>query len=72
MKEKPTLHDSISEAQTRCLLQGKKSSTVYTQEIKLIQRTEPRPSPSTPKGSLYHSTPILTNLCGFDNVYNGV
>lgn len=73
-KKKKSLHHMTSVLRQRrgCLLQGRQPCTVCTAQIPLLQRAEPHLTPSTPKGSLFHSTPILTNLCGFNNVHNGV
>lgn len=54
------------------LLQGRQSSTVYMPQIPLLQRAKLHPTPSTLKGCLYHGTPILMNLCGYNNVHKGV
>lgn len=73
-KEKKSLHNIvISKTQTWIPVARQAAiQSLHSPQILLLHTAEPHPLPSTPEGSRYHSTPILTNLCGFKNLHNGV
>lgn len=65
--------DFMSKAQMWMPVAGQAAiHSLHSPQIPLLHTAEPHPTPTAPEGSLCHSTPILTNLCGFNNAHNGV
>lgn len=72
-KREAGTQDSVSKAQMWMPVAGQAAiHSLHSPQIPLLHTAEPHPTPTAPEGSLCHSTPILTNLCGFNNAHNGV
>lgn len=72
-KREAGTQDSMSKAQMWMPVAGQAAiHSLHSPQIPLLHTAEPHPTPTAPEGSLCHSTPILTNLCGFNNAHNGV
>lgn len=72
-KREAGTQDSMSKAQMWMPVAGQAAiHSLHSPQIPPLHTAEPHPTPTAPEGSLCHSTPILTNLCGFNSAHDGV